>query len=153
MKKLIITFLALATLLCSCGGEGGKASTETKPVDGVMYEYAEDGSDRKTAAVIYENGVEVSRDNYTYNDDGSVSSVVTVQNGKTVQELSYKYEDGKMTLSTKAFVDNGISCKEVSQFNEDGFVSKTTYYEDNVKTGCERYYYDENDVMVKSESS
>lgn len=152
MKRLIAILLLASALLCSCKTQGGNAVTETKPVNGVQYEYAEDGSDRKSAAVIYENGVEVSRDNYVYNEDGSVASVTTIQNGKTVQELNYKYKDGKMILSTKSFVDNGINCKEVSEHNEKGHIAKTTYYEDNVKTGCERFTYDKYNNMIKSES-
>ncbi len=155
MKKLIALVLALMLLLCSCGRapQSDKESDETTtPTDGVVYEYSKGGnSERVTAVVTYEGGVEVSRDEYEYNIYGNVESINTIKDGKTVQTLSYVYGDGRITGSAKEFTDEGIACKEISSYNEKGYITSTTYYEDNERTGKKNYHYDDKGNMIRSE--
>ncbi len=153
MKRFSALILLASILLCAYSRQTENNGSQTTAVtDGVIYEYAADASDKKTAAVTYENGIEVSRDNYGYDESGNIVSVTTVQNGETVQTLGYTYEDGKLTESSREFTDDGIVCKEITGYDAEGYITSTTYYEDGEKTGRELFSYDENGNMIKSES-
>lgn len=152
MKRFFAFILAAMLLLCACGKQDGAQSDDTTvPENGTVYEHDPQDPDKTTAVITYENGVEVSRDNYEYNEDGNISAVITVKNGETVQKTGYVYEAGKISQSTKEFKDEGITCKEISDFSEDGQLQSTVYYEDDVLQGKELYSYDEMGQMIRTD--
>lgn len=150
MKKLLASLLLLSLLLCSCSGTSGK-DAETTPSDGIVYEYVDGSEDIVQSVVSYEEGKEVSRDNYAYNKDGQLISITTVQNGKTVQTVSHEYSGKVLTKTVKAFTDGGISVEEITLYGEDGYIASIDYYENGEKVGRELYYHDEEGNMIRSE--
>ncbi|MBQ7836347.1 MAG: hypothetical protein IJ389_03745 [Clostridia bacterium] len=153
MKRIIIFALAVMTavLCCSCSSDSNKAEDTTVPENGVTYEYSEEDPSKKTAAVVYENGVEVSRDNYQYEEDGNIKTVQTVKDGKTVKTTTYEYEGGVNTKVITEFTDDGVACKEVAEM-DNGRIASITYFEDGEKTGKVLYSYDDDGNMIREET-
>ena len=152
MIRFLIFILAAMLLFCACSKQDeGKADETTVPENGTVYEYDPDDPDKTTAVITYENGVEVSRDNYEYNERGNISAVITVKNGEAVQKTSYTYGENNIIQSVKEFKDEGVLCKEVSEFSDEGQLDLTAYYEDGVLQGKERYSYDEMGQMIRAD--
>ena len=150
MKKLLLLLLAFTFILCSCNAIGGK-ELETSIPDGIVYEYLDEETKIVEAVINYENGAEASRDNYAYNADGKLTSITTVQNGKTVQTIKHEYNDKALVKTIRAFTEDGISVEEITAYDENELITSIEYYENGEKMGRELYYHDENGNMIRSE--
>ncbi len=152
MKRLAVLLLALAMLLCSCNKTGNEDGGVTEPLDGYVHDY--DENDRISLTVQYKNGFEVSRVEYSYDDEGNLVLLKTTADGELVQTISHQYENKVHINTTKEFKDfsTGIICREYSEFDSDGKTTFTEYFEDGQWVGRENYTYDENEDLVKKET-
>lgn len=152
MKRLAVLLLIAAMLLCSCSTSGNDDGEVTTVLDGYVHDY--DENDRLSLTVQYENGVEISRIEYSYDEEGNLVLLKTTADGQLVQTISHQYENKAHISTTKEFKDfsSGIVCREYSEFDGDGKTTFTEFYEDGEWVGRENYTYDENEDLVKKET-
>ncbi len=155
MKKLLALIMVLAMLLCSCNGNNNNSNdttNDTTITDGYVHQYDENG--KITGSVLYENGVEVSQLEYTYDDAGNLILLKTIADGELVQTITHEYEENVLVSTTKEFTDveDGVLCKEYSKLDAEGKAFFTTYYEDGERVGCESYTYNDDDDLIRKDN-
>lgn len=141
---------ALAVLLClSCLGLASCTSksaekTETEVVtDGTAYEYSTNG--KVLSAITYEGGAEVSRIEYDYWPQGSVRTIAFIEEGETVESWNFIYGDDDVTVRRRVreYTENGFSCSDIYDYDEEGKLLTMSTYEEDVYCGSYQYTYNE----------
>jgi len=152
MKRFAVILLVAALLLCSCEVKREHSNETTGVTDGYVHDY--DENDRLSLSVQYKDGVEASRVEYSYDDEGNLILLKTTAGGELVQTISHTYEDKVHKTTTKEFkdVNTGVLCREYSEFDADGKTTFTVFHESGEWAGRENYTYDENDDLVKKET-
>lgn len=144
--------MALCLLLCGCKKEESAPEETTAIPDGSYYQYSSDGL-LKTALITYKDGVEVSRDRYSYSLTGDLTKVETIVDGKIINTTSYNYEGGYLYRQADQYTDGGIAVKKLTTFTGDdrALPVAVDYYENDVFVGGEKYSYGENNYIAKME--
>lgn len=150
MKKLLALIMVLAMLLCSCNKTEDKVETTTD-ANGYIHQYDEDG--KLTASILYEDQVEISRIEYSYDNEGKLVLLKTISGGELVQTITRTYNGDALATTTKEFkdVDDGVICKEYSEIDEKEQPIFTIYYEDGQWVGRENYGYNDKGDLVKKD--
>ena len=150
-KILCASILALS-LLCSCAA---KDNTDTAkkdevqyPENGVYYEYSSGGnSDRVVSSITFENGKEVSRNEYDYWDNGKLREIKTKVGDTVTDTWSYNYStEGLLSQMVRQYTEEGEKCRDDYRYDEKGNVTLISLYTDDTYIGGERFTYTENGV-------
>ena len=148
-KILCASILALS-LLCSCAA---KDNTDTAkkdevqyPENGVYYEYSSGGnSDRVVSSITFENGKEVSRNEYDYWDNGKLREIKTKVGDTVTDTWSYNYStEGLLSQMVRQYTEEGEKCRDDYRYDEKGNVTLISLYTDDTYIGGERFTYTEN---------
>ena len=150
IKLLIASVLALS-LLCSCSAKDASTDPSKKdetqyPENGVYYEYSSGGnSDRVVSSITFENGKEISRNEYDYWDNGKLREIKT-KVGETVTDTwSYNYStDGLLSQMVRQYTEEGEKCRDDYRYDSNGNVTLISLYTDDAYIGGERFTYTEN---------
>ncbi len=156
-KLLLISLLLIVALLSSCGGKGNGTDTTAKdesqrPENGVYYEYSDGGnSDRVVSSITYENGKEVSRNEYDYWDNGRLRAITTKVGNTVTDTWNYNYStNGLLSQMVRQYTEDGYECRDDYRYDEKGNVTLVSLYTDDVFIGGERFTYTEkNDVSLE----
>ena len=150
IKLLIGTAFLSLLLLASCGAKEGsdpaKKDEVQYPENGVYYEYSSGGnSDRVVSSITFENGKEISRNEYDYWDNGKLREIKT-KVGETVTDTwSYNYStEGLLSQMVRQYTEDGEKCRDDYRYDNKGNVTLISLYTDDAYIGGERFTYTEN---------
>ena len=151
-------FVSAFMMLCACSeGDGGKdtsAESVEYPENGVYYEYSEGGnSDRITGSITFEEGREISRNEYDYWTDGKLKSITTTVDGEATDIWNYIYDtDGLLLQMVRQYTEDGYKCKDDYRYNKDGNIEELLWFESDEYAGGFRYSYNDNgDITLKEQ--
>lgn len=148
-KLLLIALLLALALLSSCGGKSDTNKVTGDEADrlenGVYYEYSSGGnSDRVVSSITYENGKEISRNEYDYWDNGRLRSITTKVGDKVTDTWNYNYSsDGLLSQMVRQYTEDGHECRDDYRYDEKGKLTLLSLYTDDEYVGGERYTYTE----------
>lgn len=150
IKLLIGTSLLSLLLLCSCSSKENKAPAKNDevqyPENGVYYEYSSGGnSDRVVRSLTFENGKEISRNEYDYWDNGKLREIKTMVGETVTDTWSYNYStDGLLSQMVRQYTEDGEKCRDDYRYDEKGNVTLISLYTDDAYIGGERFTYTKN---------
>ncbi len=145
ISRVLAALLCLSCLiLAACNSKDGDAgdAEETEAVtDGTAYEYSANG--KVLSAITYEGGVEVSRIEYDYWSSGNVKTIAFLEEDVTVESWSFIYGDDDFTVRRRVrnYIEDGLSCADIYDYDENGNLQKLSTYEDDVYYGSYQYTY------------
>ena len=114
-----------------------------------VYDRTLDAKERILSETLYENGREISLNEYTYDEKDQIIQKRTLDSTtKVMIKTSYTYnDDGVMIESLDADILNKPIVKK--QYDESGLVTMQTNYDaDGVATGYYTFEYDEKDRVI-----
>lgn len=150
IKLLIGTSLLSLLLLCSCSSKEAKDPAKNDevqyPENGVYYEYSSGGnSDRVVRSLTFENGKEISRNEYDYWDNGKLREIKTMVGETVTDTWSYNYStDGLLSQMVRQYTEDGEKCRDDYRYDEKGNVTLISLYTDDAYIGGERFTYTKN---------
>ena len=150
IKLLIGTSLLSLLLLCSCSSKEAKDPEKNDevqyPENGVYYEYSSGGnSDRVVRSLTFENGKEISRNEYDYWDNGKLREIKTMVGETVTDTWSYNYStDGLLSQMVRQYTEDGEKCRDDYRYDEKGNVTLISLYTDDAYIGGERFTYTKN---------
>ena len=157
IKLLIGTSLLSLLLLCSCSSKEAKDPEKNDevqyPENGVYYEYSSGGnSDRVVRSLTFENGKEISRNEYDYWDNGKLREIKTMVGETVTDTWSYNYStDGLLSQMVRQYTEDGEKCRDDYRYDEKGNVTLISLYTDDAYIGGERFTYTKNgDALAKA---
>lgn len=150
MKIKALAFALLSLILLSgCTSHSDKLPAVTtendRPENGVYYEYSDGGgSDRINAAITYENGKEIKRNEYDYWDDGKLKTIVAKENDTVTDTWNYNYSpEGILSQMVRQYTEDGCEYKDDYRYDNKGKLTGISIYEDGEFCGGQRFSYNE----------
>jgi len=148
-KLILISVFLLMLVLSSCGGKKTADTTANEesqhPENGVYYEYSDGGnSDRVVSSITYENGIEISRNEYDYWENGRLRTITTKVGDKVTDTWNYNYSaEGFLSQMVRQYTEDSFECRDDYRYDNKGNITSIALYTDDRYIGGGRYSYTE----------
>ena len=118
--RILLSFILIASVISSCSNKGDSESAEKRP------QYIK-----------------------KYRDDGTLSSVATVNEEKYAHGVKVNYYSDGKTVHSKVTYDNGRKTGPAIWYYKNGQIFEHTGFNNNIKQGLTKKYYKSGKLMAE----